>query len=529
MKSARITVANRAEQEIVRFKGDTVLWMKHCTNQEADVWQIIFIEEIESNPNCLIVEPPRFGKTWSMEAVCMKELFCFPKETELIFGPKRDQADNALREHLNWIEGSELLSAYIAHRRGKRLLSDRKYELVNGSRAKTFGILGHFDSEEASIVRGEEWDDIDPEIWTNRVIARGGRANRSGKPTRYRLSGTIQKGKGNMFNTENSGNYHVVSKFNVHHGLEFGVYDANAIALARSEMTDDEWLRIYLLIYTEAKNYIWESHLNRSIERGFRLNWEGVEFIKGGKPYRPRGVVYAGFDCGHSGEKKIHSVYRLDFIEVIGESVLWLNGFEWESTADPTLIKKELVEYWRYYGAAYGYGDALKANFIAEVNDALYDAGLINFDRAKSPENTPSDWKDWDFSPMWNTGKAKYLWAEITKTRIEHDKLILPYFHEKDDRPIAQAFRRLRRCLLNVRMETNNSSYPSLNIIKKELGDDPFDSINMAMGCMNDRQFIPVDFSQVEFAGAQTDTSRLNTSILDEMERFGKDMSLDDW
>jgi hypothetical protein len=527
-KSGRITVANRAEKEILRFKDDTVLWMKHCTNQEADPWQAIFIEEIEAHPNSLIVEPPRFGKTWSMEAVCMKELFCYPKETELIFGPKREQADNALREHLNWIENSELLSAYVARRRGKRLISDTKYELVNGSRTKTFGILGHFDSEEASIVRGEEWDDMDADIWTNRVIARGGRANRSGLPTRFRLSGTIQKGKGNMFATENKGNYHVVTKFNVHHGLEFGVYDKSTIDLAREEMTNDEWLRIYLLIYTEAKNYIWESHLNRCIERGFKLPWDGVEYKKGGQ-YKPRGVVYCGFDCGHSGEKKVHSVYRVDFIEVIGETVLWLNGFEWESTTDPTRIKKELVDLWRYYGCRQGYGDALKANFIAEVNDELYAQGLITFDRSKSPENTPADWKDWDFSPMWNTGKAKYLWAEITKTKIEHQKLVLPYFHEKDDRPIANMFRRLRRCMLNIRMEMNNSSYPSLVIIKKEIGDDPFDAINMAMGCMNDRQIIPVDFSKVEFAGAETETSRLNTSILTEIDRVGSEMGIDDF
>lgn len=529
MKAGRISLINRAEAEINRYKdAGTVMWMKHCTGQDADPWQQVAIHEIEQHPNSLIVWPPRFGKTWSMEAVCLKELFTSPGENELIFAPKQEQANNALREHLDWIEASPLLSAYVAVRRGKRQIADSKYELLNRSRAKTFGILGHFDSEEASIIRGEEFDDMDMEIWINRVLARGGRKNRSGLSTRYRLSGTIQKGKGNMFQTENAGNYHVVTKFDIYDGLELGVYDENAIRLMQAEMTADEWLRIYLLKYTEAKNYIWEAHLDKCVERGFKMGWDGVEYRPGGE-YRPRGVVYAGFDCGHSGEKKVHSVYRLDLIEMVGETAMWLNGFEWEPTVDPSKIKSDLIDIWRYYKVTAAYGDALKANFIAEVNDALFDRALVRFDRSKSPENTPSAWRDWDFSPMWNSGKAKYMWGEITNTKIEHEKLLLPYFSDKDDRPIAQMWRRLRRCLLNIRIEVNNSSYPSLVIIKKELGDDPFDAINMAMGCANDRMMIPIDFSQVKTAGGNTVTSGLATSIINDLNGIGHEADFNDF
>lgn len=528
MRAGQVKAVNRAEREIMKFADDTVLWMKHCTNQDADPWQQVAIREIEDHPNSLIVWPPRFGKTWGMEAVCMKELFCNPKETELIFGPKKEQAQNALREHLDWIETSPLLSTYVAHKRGKRQLSDSKYELLNGSRAKTFGILGHFDSEEASILRGEEWDDMDADIWVNRVLARGGRKNRSGLPTRYRLSGTIQKGKGNMFATENSGNYHVVTKFDVYEGLMFGIYDENAIDMMRQEMTEDEWLRIYLLKYTEARNYIWESKLDDCIYLSIKLGWEGAEYRKGGR-YPARGTVYAGFDCGHSGQKKVHSVYRLDLVEVIGETVLWLNGFEWESNTDPDKIKADVVDIWSYYHPAAGYGDALKANFIAEINDALYERGLVKFDRAKSPENTPAHWKEWDFSPMWNTGKAKYMWGEVAKTKIEHQKFVLPYFALKDDREIAVAARRLKRCLLNIRMEINNSSYPSLEIIKKELGDDPFDALNMAMGCANDRQLQPLDFSRVRTSPRSLESAGLAGSVIRDLRRVGTDNSFDDF
>lgn len=512
----------------MKYAGDTPTWMRHITGEVADPWQVVEMAEIKANPNTLVVWPPRFGKTWGMEAVCLEELATNVRETELIFAPKQEQANNALREHLDWIERSPILREYIAYRRGKRQLSDTKYEFVNGSRAKTFGILGHFDSEEGSIIRGEEWDDMDMDIWVNRVLARGGRANRSGLPTRYRLSGTIQKGKGNMFQTEMSGNYHVVTKFDIYDGIEFGIYDENAISVVRHDMSDDEWLRVYLLQYTEAKNYIWEASVNKCIEAGFKAQWDGIPYKKGGE-YNPRGVVYAGFDCGHSGEKKVHSVYRLDLIEMIGETAMWLNGFEWEANTDPQKIKADMLDIWRFYKVSAGYGDALKSNSIADINDALFERGLVRVDRTRFPENTPADWRHWDFAPMWNTGKAKYLWGEILKTKLENGKVMLPYFDRKDGRNIAQMFRRLRRCMLNIRIKITNASYPSLEIIKKELGDDPFDAINMALGCANDRQLYNVDFSKVKSSGPPMQTAHLHGSGISRLHSIGNDADFDDF
>ncbi len=531
----RIEIANRAEQAIQKFSDDTVLWLKDKTGQDADVWQQLAISEIEEHPNSLIVWPPRFGKTWSMEAVNIKELFCHARESLMIFAPKQEQANNALREHLDWIEGSEILKAYVAVRRGKTQLSDSKYELVNRSRAKTFGIYSHFDSEEASIVRAEEWDDMDEEIFNDRVIARGGRKNISGLPTRYRYSGTIQQGKGNMFRLENSGDVHVVTKFDIYDGLHMvqhngvvGIYDENAIAQARAKYTNEQWLRIYLLQYTEAKNFIWESYLRECQKFSIKLEWDGVEY-KPGNRYTSRGTVYCGFDCGHSGEGKQHSVYRVDFFEQFGEYLLWLNGFEWESTVDPDLLKKEFCDYWEFFDCRAGYGDALKANFISLLNDALYDRGLINIDRAKFPENSQAHWKQWALAPQWNTGKFKYLAGSETKKLVEDRKLIVPYFSEKDDRPIAQSCRRLTNCLTNVREVFNKSSYPTLEAINKEIGDDAFDSTNMATACANDRMLIKIDMNRVKVTGDAMVTSELQESILEDLQRTGNEADFRDF
>jgi len=512
----RIEVANVAEREIMKYRSDIPLWLKHCTGQDADPHQMIAIQEIDENPNTIHVWPPRFGKTWSMEAVDMHNLFCNVKESLLIVAPKQEQANNALKEHLDWIEQSPLLNAYIAYRRGKKQLSDTKYELLNGSRAKTLGIHSQIDSEEASIIRGEEYDDIDQERWTDRVISRGGRKNPSGLATRYRLSGTIQRGRGNIYDALQNGMYHQITPFNIYHGLEFGIYDENAIKMAKAKYTDEQWLRIYMLRFVEAKNFIWESYLHECIAYGLKLNWEGVEYKPGGQ-YKPRGVVYAGFDCGHSGGKKHSSVYRMDIGEFIGNTGMWLNAFEWDPAEDPGKIARDIVDIWRYYDISAAYGDALKANDIALINDMLFDERLVNFDRSDCAANTPANWLKWQFSPQWNTGKFKYLAASELKKKIEHCKFVIPYFSSKDDRPIAKMTRRLVACLLNIREVQSKGQYPVLEIIKKDLGDDPFDAASMMMACANDRQIFSPDISNVVTSDKSIQTSGLHESITREV------------
>jgi len=431
---------------------------------DAEPQQIVFIKEIENNPRSLIVEPSRGGKTWAMEAVCMKELACNERENELIFGPVQKQAKNALKEHLTWIETSPILSKYLAVRRGKLQISDSRYEFVNRSQAEAFGIHGSIDSEEASILRGEEFDDMDMDVWTNRVIQRGGRKNVSGLPLRVRLSGTIQLGNGPIYEYSQNRDYHLVTQFDIYALMAIGIYDELAIEEFKAGATHEQWLRIYLLKFTDSKNFIWESSLHNCLLEALRIGWQGVEYVPGDK-YTPRGTVYAGFDMGHSGEGKVHSVYRADFIEVIGNTHLWLGAMEWESTEDPDKIEKEFCDRWEFYGVYQGRGDALKAAMIAKMNDQLFDRGLISTDRSEFPENKPSDWVQWAFSPAWNTGKAKYMWASILKSLVDHTNLIIPYFDKKDDRHIAIMAKRLRDAVLNIRQDVTNSSYPKLVIV----------------------------------------------------------------
>ncbi len=513
-----IKVTLAVEEAVMRFKDDVPLWIKDKTGKEADPWQIIAMQEIKENPFSMMNWPPRFGKTWAMEAVDLNETATNIGERCLIIAPAQNQANNALEEQLNFIEMSPILSKWIAFKRGKRQISETKYEFVNRSSAQTFGIRSNIDSEDASILRGEEFDDIDLERWNSRVIQRGGRKNISGLPLRIRLSGTIQWGKGPIFIYDYNDNYKTITKFDIYDGIAFGIYDEKAIAEAKDQCTIDEWLRIYLLKYTEAKNFIWESSLRKCLQESIMMNWVGIEYQPGNE-YHPHGTVYMGYDCGHSGMGKVHSVYRIDIIEILGDRALWLNGKEWESTTDPDIIANDICDWWQYYHVSGGYGDALKANDIAMINDMLFDRGLVDIDRSEYPENKPANWDKWAFSPKWNSGKAKYLWGGITKVKIDNQKLIIPYFSDKDDRHISRMAKRLRQALVNIRMVINNTSYPSLEIIKNEIGDDPFDSINMANGCANDRALIPIDYKQLQVQGNKTVTADLATSMIDQIER----------
>lgn len=512
----------------MQYADDTPTWFYDKTGKKLEAQQIIAIYEYEAHPFVVHVWPPRGGKTYSVEAVNIKELATNAQERLMLFGPIKNQAVNALQEHLDWIETSPILSKFIAVRRGKRQLAESKYEFKNRSQAECFGIGGAFDSENATILRGEEWDDIDLEIWRNRVLGRGVRKNKSGLPLRIRLSGTVQWGKGPIYEYDNNPRYHTITKFDVYDLLQLGVYDEAAIAEAQRENTKDQWLRIYLLKYTDTKNFIWEATLRKCLNESARIGWQGVEYKKGSR-YRSHGKVHLGIDCGHAGEGKQHSVYRLDLVETIGERSLWLWGKEWESNTDPTILKEDLVEIWRFFGVDSGYGDALQHNWLADVNDELFNQGLIDIDRAEFPEHTPANWNKWALSPRWNTGKAKYIWAGITKTKIDNTLFYIPYFDRKDDTYIAKMALRLRQALLNIREVVNNSGYPSLEYLDDDIGDDPFDSINMAMACANDRHVPEPDFSHVGAVGDATVTSDMIQGVLDDLAGVGESNSFNDF
>ena len=512
MNRQQIRLANQAETEIKRYKNDLVLWFKHVCNISFRAPQLIWMEESLQHNFYLCLAPPRMGKTFLIEMIDLFDCAINHSEEGRTWAPKESQAMDSLRYQLNAIKNSDILWNYLDWESGKRMYSSTRYQFVNKSNWHIHGIYGEFEGVNCTIIRGEEFDDLDIERFENRVIPRGGAKNVNGKPTRIRLTGTIQESKGNIYNYEMGGVCKVCTKVPIQIGLDLGYYDENIIEIARENLTVEEFRRIYELEYTSGRNFILEEYLEQCQYLARDKVWEGIPFLPGER-YNPVGQVFCGFDCGHSGEGAAHSIYSLQLFEAIGDSVLWLNGFNWESTTDPVTLISDVVDLWYYYQIRFGYGDALKADLIAQINDALYNARLISTDRQKYPENSTTNWKKWDFSPVWNTGKFKYISAGILKNKIERKRVLIPRFDNKDDTPIGKAGKLLCSRLLNVREVTNKSNYPTLEYINPKLGDDDFDSACMAFGCINDRIGMHINMDLLGSTGKSTTFGGIRKSI----------------
>jgi len=517
MKKSHIKLANRAEKEIKKFVDNNYLWLKHICNFECRPPQVVWADEIEKNPYIVIMAPPRFGKTNLVELMCLKDTATHPWEEGRTWAPKEDQAKNSLKYQLSAIENSEVLSAYIAVRDGKRQKSTKHYEFWNGSNWKIFGQNSNFEGENATIIRAEEFDDMDWDIWTKRIIERGSAKNRNGLPTRIRITGTIQEGKGNMYRVVEDPEYYTATLFDVYDGLALGIYDEKLIEHAKKQTSPEDWLRIYLLKFTEAKNYLWEKWIRHAQKRSIEINYEGVPYEPGGR-YDAQGRVVAGLDMGHSGESKTASYYSFQVWEIIGNTAVWLNGKRWPPTANTKQIKEEVIAWWDFYRIDYAYGDALKADMIADINDMLYAERLISVDRSAFPENSPSNWKNWVFSPVWNTGQTKWNGAQILQSKLRNGEMIIPYFAKDDDGDTAKAARSLVANFKNIKQGKSNARYGILEPIKPEIGDDDFDASWMALLCANDRLPTIVNLDNLGRINKQTVITPPTCSIVEELK-----------
>jgi len=512
MKNTQIKLINRAEEAVMHYAGDPILWLKDKCDFDPRPTQAVQIREILSHSSILDLAPPRFGKTVEVEMACLYETATTPYEDYRIWAPKEQQAVNSLRYQTDAIENSPILNAWVAVKKGKKQLSTTSYEFWNHSSAKAFGINSNFEGENATIIRGEEFDDMDYEVWKNRVLHRGAGANRNGKPTRLRITGTLQAGRGNIYTISKDPQFHNLRAFDVYDGLALNYYDEDYVRSVRITLTNDEWLRIYLLKFTEAKTFIRKKHIMIAQQLANRISWQGATY-QPGEQYKPTGHVYGSLDMGHAGEKKGSSNYSAQFIEVIGDTILYLGGKRWKPTEDTNKIKREYCDLWEFYGARDGYGDALKADVIADINDMLYARRLISVDRKQFADNTQANWGHWSFAPRWNTGQAKWQWAEGIRNKLEAGNILIPYFDQQESHPMAMSVHNLKQNLLNVRIEKTQANYPRIGYIDPIIGDDDFDSFCMAVGCAHDRSPAIVNFKNLGIVGGHREIGLPQESI----------------
>lgn len=466
-----------AEEEIVKYKGNHALWHKHVCNIDLRVNQLLWMEQLDKHPRTLTVAPPRTGKTYAVEMHGLEETACNPWEDYRIFAPAVHQASQALKYHIDGIIGSPILQAYIEKRIGRRQLGTTGYAFLNGSNAAIYGQTSKLDGVNATIIRGEEFDDMDMELWKNRILPRGMAKNRNGLPTRIRITGVIQ-GKENLYSLETDPNYFSTDKIDIYDAQALEIIDSDYVNILRDTLTDDQWLRISLVKYVESRNFFWSTYIRRMQKKGQAYGAEPVIPTAGGC-YESEGTVGCGLDMGGQGETSTSSKYSIHFVEKIGSMKRWLYGEEFEPTANPKEIRKRVVALWEFFLPTGGYADAFDSNLVADIVDDLYDEGIISYNREREhPENKSENWKHWPLQPIRFHGSAKHTMFKGLQNDIHQEMMIAPMVIRGDER--YDVLDKTVRQLENIRAKKGGAAYLLYEMIKLIVGDDNVDALAMA-------------------------------------------------
>lgn len=527
--------ANAAESVLLKYKKDNlqektaayVFFMKHICGIELFPTQIMQAEQLFRFPYTVEVKPPRSGKSMGKAGINLYECCMNPLEDLRIYTPKHEIGKDALNYQYDWIEHSPVLRSYIRVKNGKRQVSSVSYEFMNRSNARIISIAGKIEGHNVTIADIMEFDLWPWEIYQDDVMRRLGAKNENGLPTRVRIDGTILgqqnlhkilNDKKNQLIFQNLMYTHKNNILNLPAGIKMdidfmlacGVLDPKITEFQKAQMSPDEIQRSFYLNFTESTNFIWSAYLTAVMRKAAQWGLDGEPFEKGGS-YNKKGIVACGFDCGHAGQKKKSSHYSLQFYEQVGNYRRWLNGFRWPAAADTGKLERDILEILAYYRPDGGYADGLKHNFVASINDKAFHEGLTDIDREEFPDQTPSNWEQWWFSPIWNNGKNKHFMYDSLQLGIHKGTCFYPYYPISDDRPEAKAMRKLKQTLLNIRREEKANTYPSYFGFDEEIGDDDSDAAGMANLWLDLHVEPAINMNLIRASNRQTRTSLIRT------------------
>ncbi len=520
-------VASPAEQRIVKYRTDdpdmvTAMCIMYCRDildWMPKLHQIYWMDEMLHHELTLLCSVPRGGKTMCTEAVDIYETCMYPGEDLRIYAPKLDQCRETLKYHYDWIDGSQILKAFLRKRNGKPVFSSETYEFMNRSNAKCYTIMGKMEGHNTSIARVEEFDDWTWEKFGDDIMRRMAAEIKNKREKRIRITGTIM-GRENIYRLLKDPVLSTMYKNLMHHPV-WGIIDVDTllqipgvlnkqiVETQRASMSPDEWKRSMKLQFAESKNYIWGKYIRAGMKRSMLWGLYPVPYIRGNRYDKmPGETVGCGFDCGHAGQKSTSSVFSL---QIVGEYSTglrkyqrWLNGFNWAPDVDPVLLQNEVCDILEYYRVDGGYGDALKHDIISAINRIAYYRGLTHKNLDDCPENTPANWDKWYISPMWNNDKGKHEMYSLLQHGIHTGDLSLPYADPKDDCPEAVALRRLTVQLQGIRQTMTKGSYPAYHADNANIGDDDTDALGMCVRWLTVNSNQRVNFDNVKMVGGRT-------------------------
>lgn len=489
--SQRIKLQSRAELEVMRYaKADPAtgirphaLWHKHVHDAELDSMQVLRMMEMDQHPNTIDYSCRRTRKTSTKEIYNMEKLATSPGLELGIVAPREQQSTNNLNYMLDAIKRSPILTAYIAHHRGRQRLNDTGFMFANGSKATAYGIMGQIDGDSLAMASLEEVDDMPSDRLLSRFLPMLGASERIGMKIKIepeiRISGVF-KGADVLQGLINSGQYHVLPTVDVYMGLEMGIIGQAWVDSMRAQQTEGEWLRQFLCLNISAQNWIWEKHIMKAKSVGLAAGLEIAEPLPG-KRYKRRGLISFGYDHGGHGESARASRGCLVVTEQVGNFIVCLRVRYWPADADEKNIERDLIAEWEYFRPDYAMGDAYGIGLLTSVNDALYRKGLVEVDRMTVGEgkSSQSTWTQWAFSPIRFQGMTKHAMASALRSVFHNGRAAMPFFD--DDDPQCVDWRDLVRHLGNIKEEKGKVDYSSFKQVDEKVGDDGFDAMCAAV------------------------------------------------
>lgn len=478
----RIKMRNLAEEEIQRYAGDHALWHKNIHQVELDPMQVLKMIEMDQNRNTVDFSCRRTGKTTTKELYNLEENAKNADQELGIVAPREAQSITALNYHLDAIRRAPALDAFLAYKSGRRQIADTRYEFANRSKAQSYGIMAQVDGGDLTSASLDEVDDMPKDRLFSRFLLmlgsnrRLGAASDSKNEPSIRITG-VYKGADTLAQIINEGNYHILPTIDVYLGIELGILNEQFMNDMRAQLPHEEYIRQLLCKNVTAKNLIWEKFIQQAIVTGVKAGLQLAGPLPG-LQYKKRGLVSFGYDAGGHGENPHSSRHALVVSEQIGNFINFPYCRTWPAATDDEVVKRDLVELWRYFMPEYAIGDAFGVGMLTGLNDLLLQQGLTQVDRRtiNDGDSTASSWPAWAFSPMRFEGMTKHQMAQALRSLFHNKRAVIPYFDKEPSSDEEKDLQLFSRQVANIGTVATSKAYPSYKMINKKLGDDLFDA-----------------------------------------------------
>ena len=164
--------------------------------------------------------------------------------------------------------------------------------------------------------------------------------------------------------------------------------------------------------------------------------------------------------------------------------VVFIFAKTWAAGTDDTVVKNDLLTFWRYFRPDYAIGDAFGLGMLTQLNHELFNEGLTQVDirAVNDGQSNATAWNEWAFAPLRFEGSMKHNMAQALRGIFHHLHTVIPYVDHLEPTGLdsdSLAIRDMQsfiQQLSNIKPEETTKSYSSYVMVLKKIGDDLFDA-----------------------------------------------------